>query len=951
MKVVDSTATPMLPGVSEGTTSTPVEPSRTTAAPSYTPETISKTLLGKSIVKEGGKYTPREDQNTAIEKVVQGFAEYGRGQLILPCGTGKTFTSLWIKEEMQPRVTLVLVPSLSLLKQTKDRWDEQKQVDFNYLCVCSDKTVDEIDEDSVTVDLSTLGENVTEDPEVIKRYLSQGSADLVVYCTYQSLPRIEEAMKGNDLAIDLILADEAHKTAGSSDKLFALVHDNERIRANKRLYMTATPRILEGQDAEDEEAQLIYDMNNERIFGPVFHWMSFGEAITKEIIADYKLVVIGIDKSRLEELRTQYGDNAQEVLYNIALDKAMKEHNICHVLTFHSRKSSARDFSGRHQQLFGSNGIIALYVDGTIPVSEREVTMDKFKDAAIGVLSNARCLTEGVDIQKIDGVYFRDKKQSQVDLVQACSRAFRKDPDNPNKIGFILITIPFDPSEDIETAIQESSFKPLVDLLCALADHDERLVAELGKVSDGSSKGRAGTPDFIGTHIQIEGLKDALRAALYVRVISRAGVRTGSIRYGSFEEIRQRVYDDTNGIPPSNVTNYFSSPNLRNRFGIGLGTLKRLAGDPNITLTDLGDLIYDFQRLAASHKAKLLELVPERPKDLNEFFTRTLPDLPVNEFQLSRALGYKGKAFYYFASLLDRAERIWGVPNYDELYSQIISKLKTQYPERMNIFSFLTPEVYNSMGLSDLKDLNYILKQCQKTVFDLFCAAYGPYTLDDLLIDISNDKISLKEITYVNGRLSSGCASFKRLQAFGLPSNEFPTEEQILEKAFPEITAERRGYSLIPSSFTRGYSTMYMSRRKEIGESLVAAKDSYKKQCPTRPENLIAFFNDKSKMNMTFGCKRLEVEQALTTSDSLHLTVWEIADEIWGPSENPLEYYCRELRLVYPEKPADYQRFILDANKDKDTKELVSRVITEAKKTIPPGQKIPLGKLVWGSKK
>ena len=202
---------------------------------------------GMLIAGIGTKATPRDDQKTAIDDVVKGFSKYRRGQLILPCGTGKTLTSLWVKEKICPKRTLNLYPSLSLLKQTKDEWEEHKNTNFEYLCVCSDVTVDKkpakkSDEDEITdVD---LGQQVTSSAEEIRQFLLSGDNDKVLHCTYQSIELVIEALKDSNLKFDLVFADEAHKTAGSADKLFSFVHDDALIKANKRLYMTATPRVL-----------------------------------------------------------------------------------------------------------------------------------------------------------------------------------------------------------------------------------------------------------------------------------------------------------------------------------------------------------------------------------------------------------------------------------------------------------------------------------------------------------------------------------------------------------------------------------------------------------------------------------------------------------------------------------------------------------------------------------
>jgi predicted helicase len=225
------------------------------------------------------KFEAREDQEHAIENVHQGFKEHDRGQLILPCGTGKTLTGLWIKEKEDAKTTIVAVPSIALIKQTKDAWQEQKSKDFDYLCICSDNDVDSSG-DSVKVSSEELDQDsskVTTDVNDIKKFLKKSNGDKVIYTTYQSLPKLMSANKLAKVKFDLALIDEAHKTTGKHGERFTLIHDNQNLDIKKRLYMTATPKIA----SDSVDGELVADMSNEEIYGPEFHRMSFGEAIAE----------------------------------------------------------------------------------------------------------------------------------------------------------------------------------------------------------------------------------------------------------------------------------------------------------------------------------------------------------------------------------------------------------------------------------------------------------------------------------------------------------------------------------------------------------------------------------------------------------------------------------------------------------------------------------------------
>lgn len=207
------------------------------------PETFS---LIKDCVKgkksKPKKYTPQKHQEIAIDKVVKHFEKKNRGQLILPCGAGKTFTALWIKERLKPQTTLVLVPSLALLRAIKNEWASQKKDKYEYICVCSEKDIDKRP-DALVVHTYEVGSRVTTRSETVHDFLDT-SGEKIVFSTYQSLPVIIDAIKGSKFSFDFVVCDEAHRTAGAKKgNIFTLVHDNKILPAKKRLYMTATPRI------------------------------------------------------------------------------------------------------------------------------------------------------------------------------------------------------------------------------------------------------------------------------------------------------------------------------------------------------------------------------------------------------------------------------------------------------------------------------------------------------------------------------------------------------------------------------------------------------------------------------------------------------------------------------------------------------------------------------------
>ena len=237
---------------------------------------------------------PRPHQREAITAVCRGFRASKRGQLIMACGTGKTLVGLWVTQKLQCQRTLVLVPSLSLLSQTMREWAAQASKPIDLLPVCSDETVRGADH--LVSHTSELGLPVTTDPEAIARFLRR-RGPRVIFATYQSSPRIAQAFQHRAHRFDLVIADEAHRCAGAVSRDFATVLDNTAIRSRRRLSMTATPRYFtERVRKEAGEADFeIASMDDEGQFGPVFHRLSFGEAIDRDLLSDYQVVIVGVD--------------------------------------------------------------------------------------------------------------------------------------------------------------------------------------------------------------------------------------------------------------------------------------------------------------------------------------------------------------------------------------------------------------------------------------------------------------------------------------------------------------------------------------------------------------------------------------------------------------------------------------------------------------------------------
>jgi superfamily II DNA or RNA helicase len=427
----------------------------------------------------------------------------------MACGTGKTFVSLWVKERLDAKRSLVLVPSLGLLSQILSDWTLAARVPFDVLCVCSDQTAGkrEEEEDEAISLVSDLAFPVTDaDPEIARSEITQflnGDGHRVIFSTYHSSPMIAEAQQTSSVpCFDLIVADEAHRCAGKVDSAFATVLDGTKIRGARRLFATATPRTYRPslkKKAEEIGVEVV-DMEDEAVFGKRLHVLTFGEAIRREWLTDYRVVIVGVDDETIAEwirsrriVATDAGikTDAQSLAAEIGLIKAIKDWDLRRIITFHNRVKRAKRFSqdllevsqwldAEHKT---TRAMWCEHVSGDMKTIERRQKLLRLKEVGateVGLLSNARCLSEGVDVPALDGVAFIDSKSSEIDIVQAVGRAIRLSAKKEK--GTIVIPVFIEPRDDPEETVKSSNFKPIWDVLDALKAHDDVLSAQLDQL-------------------------------------------------------------------------------------------------------------------------------------------------------------------------------------------------------------------------------------------------------------------------------------------------------------------------------------------------------------------------------------------------------------------------------------------------------------------------------------
>jgi predicted helicase len=449
---------------------------------------------------------PREYQAEILSDLSKGLAEHDRGKLIAACGIGKTLIALWLTEQREDKTVLFLAPSLQLIRQTLGEWAREAKKPFEYLCVCSDQTVDI--EDEALLATSELDIPVTTDSSSIRQFISKkNEVKKIIFSTYQSVPVLKEALIGLSDAFDIAFYDEAHRTAGVSDSnLFSLAIQNENIPARKRLFMTATERVVKPRlrNIAEEMNQVVFSMDDVNKYGPTFHRLGFGKAIEKRIVSDYRIVFSGITQKELNDYiaKNRYvkheGANeeltieaAQSIYKRVLLKKCFTELSVRKVISFHSKVNEAKLFADNFnsdlaQLNLGKTSV--SHVNGGMTSIERSSYIKAFEESDAGVVTNVRCLTEGVDIPLIDGVYFANPKGSIIDIVQAVGRALRQPFGSTGKIAYIILPVLID--EQSQSSLTGEGFDALFNVIQALRDQDETLAEWIDKINLGVVTGR-----------------------------------------------------------------------------------------------------------------------------------------------------------------------------------------------------------------------------------------------------------------------------------------------------------------------------------------------------------------------------------------------------------------------------------------------------------------------------
>lgn len=424
---------------------------------------------------------------------------------------------------MKAGTVLFVVPSLALIKQTLDSWVKNCNVPFSYLCVCSDSTVAAIDEDDINTISSDVDFPVTTNPSDIQKFLSGTADKKIIFVTYNSLDAISNALCETKYGFDLGIFDESHRTAGTKDSLmFVYGMDDKYIPIKKRLFMTATERLISPRlkSAVEDAENVIFSMDDIAKYGPTLASLNFGQAIEKGIICDYKIVVCTITENDIADLvskrkiiTTELGDSESStsidvLLKEVLIGKVMKELDVKKVISYHAYVKNAKTFVNGNNCIHAVGDIIddilsdssstptyTSHVNGTMSAGERKEILAAFANSDRGLISNAKCLTEGVDVPAIDAVYFVDPKSSMIDIVQAVGRALRKSSSKRNNCSYIVIPIVIPNNASLFSHIAPNNFDTLHNVIQAMRSQDASLADVIDEINFSAATGTLGKKD------------------------------------------------------------------------------------------------------------------------------------------------------------------------------------------------------------------------------------------------------------------------------------------------------------------------------------------------------------------------------------------------------------------------------------------------------------------------
>lgn len=548
-------------------------------------------------VKQVDKKQLRPHQKEALQSVKIGLKEADRGKLIMACGSGKTFTSLKIAEDLVGvnKSVLFLVPSLALMSQTITEWTKESDINLNIYAVCSDSQVGKRksnNDDLAEISIHDLAYPATTNAEkLVDKFKIENNKMTVIFATYQSIGVISTAQQDHNLQeFDMVICDEAHRTSGATLKNgetsnFNKIHSNDNIAVKKRLYMTATPRVYipKVKKVAKEKDAMLYSMDDEKTYGKELYVLNFGDAIEQKLLTDYKVIVLALSEDEVaKDIQQQLTSRDKELklddaikiigcykaLSKVGISISEGDNKMQRAVAFcRSVYTSEEVFTEKftavvkeylsHQKNTEKSALKCelRHVDGTMNTAVRNNHLSWLKNDipknTCHILSNVRCLSEGVDVPSLDAVMFIHPRKSKIDIVQSVGRVMRRA--EGKKYGYIILPIVVPPDIDPSEALNNNPKYEIVwDVLNALRSHDERLDADInqmalgnlpkqmeiisevesianlssqkGKINIGGKAGKEWKKPIIQTEIEFE--YDSVQKAILSKIVDKCGTRT-----------------------------------------------------------------------------------------------------------------------------------------------------------------------------------------------------------------------------------------------------------------------------------------------------------------------------------------------------------------------------------------------------------------------------------------
>lgn len=622
-----------------------------------------------------------EWQEQALVKTIKGFENNSRGKLIMACGTGKTLTALRIAEHFEnnqnAKFMLYLVPSISLIQQTMREWSENTKHKHRYIAVCSDPTVGEHDLDDEGGTITELEMKPSTSIVSLKKQISGVSnTTIVIFSTYQSINVVSECIQSLDKKFDIVFCDEAHRTAGlrktkkslrqgkSKDNYWTAIHEDEKIPSTRRLYMTATQKVFDENTRDGDNVP--YNMNDEKIYGKLFYELTFYDAVHKyHALSDFQVKIAILPEDRLADYigmlkiindpdSSFKNKLAAEVLWHKTKYAAVW-HAILHpddmktknplqkIIVFTNEIESSKIFAGNiekkkhasfeavaesyntYNKDTSPQSVEVRHVDGKSNAAERKTNLDWLKrshddEATTRIISNAKCLSEGVDVPSLDAVVFMEPKKSIIDIVQSVGRVMRKKTRrtatgsevSEDRYGYVILPVVVPSVQDPKQVLDNNEpFRTVWQVLNALRSHDRLLVPEISTLNlstpGSGERGKKARVKFyfLGVDPEKEAkLHSELVADMRSRLVKKVGDKNYVTNYGKRLKQKTKIVEERLDVILENENKKGTSPKPVTKIVDDFTKRMQDLVSPSITEKDSKKMI--SQHVVLQHVFKLL---------------------------------------------------------------------------------------------------------------------------------------------------------------------------------------------------------------------------------------------------------------------------------------------------------------------------------------------------------